>query len=455
MTKEQLWDAALGELELTLSPANFTTWFKNTFVHDWGGPDVVVAVPSAFAKSWLENKYHEEITKALRNVSDDRTLTCSYKVTSKKEAEPAPAAPIAVEVSNQTTEEEVAMVVNKFGFNPNYNFETFVVGKKNELTYAACMAVADKPGRVYNPLFIYGGVGLGKTHLMQAVGQKALLDNKDVKILYTTCENFTNEYIKSITEGKSDDFKNKYRTVDILLIDDVQFLAGKEGTQEAFFHTFNALHQSGKQIVVTSDRPPKAIPTLENRLVSRFEWGMIVDVGFPDLETRIAILNTKCAEKKYTFSPEIINYIASTVKSNIRELEGALNRLVAHYQLTQSEPTLESTQSLLQSFAPATKKGAITAREILNTVGDYFGVAEEDILGKSRKKDLVTPRQIIMYLMREEMDASFPTIGAELGGRDHTTAMHACTKIKKAIDNNDKISQDIQVLRERIYQQTA
>jgi len=453
MNKEQLWQAALGSLELNLSKANFTTWFKNTFVLEWNDSQVIVAVPSSFAKSWLENKYHDDIKEALKKASADKALEVEYKVTSIKKDLPTKNQNNAK--SPQATIEPVeppSLPIDENTLNPKYTFAAFVVGKKTELTNAACLAVADKPGRVYNPLFIYGGVGLGKTHLMQAIGHQVRTEKPNAKVLYTTCENFTNEYIKSISEGKSEEFKNKYRSLDTLLIDDVQFLAGKEGTQEAFFHTFNTLHQAQRQIVVTSDRPPKAIPTLENRLVSRFEWGMIVDVGFPDLETRIAILNAKCSEKSCSFTPEIIQYVASVVKSNIRELEGALNRLIAHYQLTQTAPTLENAQSLLQSLVPARKRGAISSREIIQIVTDYYNVTEENVIGKSRKKELVAPRQVIMYLMREEMDASYPTIGAELGGRDHTTAMHACNKVQKALDENDKVTQDIEVLKERLYQ---
>jgi chromosomal replication initiator protein len=335
--------------------------------------------------------------------------------------------------------------------NPRYTFETFVVGKKTELAYAACRAVSENPAKIYNPLFIYGGVGLGKTHLMQAVGNALLQRSGDKRVLYTPCETFTNEYIKSVTMGQADTFKNKYRSVDVLLIDDIQFLAGKEGTQEAFFHTFNFLHQHDKQIVISSDRPPKAIPTLEDRLVSRFEWGMIVDVGAPDLETRIAILTTKCREKNVPLEDDIIQYIAATVQNNIRELEGALNRVVAAMQLTNTKPTVDSVRGLLSSIVQAPKRGAMTAKQVLVAVAEYYSVALENLTGSSRKKELVMPRQIAMYIMREEMSASYPTIGQELGGRDHTTAMHAYNKVKTDLVNNEKLTQDMTLIKQKLY----
>ncbi len=458
MNPEQLWQSALAELELSLSKANFTTWLKNTFILSYENSKVVVGVPNTFTKTWLENKYHSQIFKALQNITDYQIKEVSYKVATPKEAVSPVAQAAAKEQPKKAGREErkeaariKKVALNDLGLNPRYTFASFIVGKKNELAHAACLAVAQRPGKVYNPLFIYGGVGLGKTHLMQAVGHQIVGQEQQKKILYVTCENFTNEYIKSVSLGQADKFKDKYRSVDVLMIDDIQFLAGKEGTQEAFFHTFNQLHQSDKQIVITSDRPPKAIPTLESRLTSRFEWGMIVDIGAPDLETRLAILKSKCEEKNYHLSEEILNFLATSIQSNIRELEGALNRIIATQQLNNRAPGIEDVKNLLSSLVANPKKGGLTAKKITQAVASYFEIKIPELIGSCRKKGLVVPRQIVMYLMREEMRASYPSIGQELGGRDHTTAMHAFNKIAKEVENNEKMQQDLNLIKQRLY----
>ncbi|MFH0818496.1 MAG: chromosomal replication initiator protein DnaA [Patescibacteria group bacterium] len=454
MTSDQLWQATLAELELNLSKANFTTWFKNTFILEYEESRVIIGAPNAFTKTWLENKYHGQILKALQNITDQKVTEVSYKVFSNQKKI---AKIINQEVNQEPKKEKIISPakklarVQKADLNEKYTFNLFVVGKKNELAHAACLAVSQKPGETYNPLFIYGGVGLGKTHLMQAVGHKILEDDPNKKILYVPCETFTNEFIKSVSLGQADKFKDKYRSVDALLIDDIQFLAGKEGTQEAFFHTFNHLHQSNKQIVITSDRPPKAIPTLENRLISRFEWGMIVDIGAPDLETRIAILKNKCDEKSFHLEDEIIVFVATNIQSNIRELEGALNRIIAASLLSNEKPTLENVKKLLSSLTHNPKKGALTSKQVITAVADYFDIKISDITGNCRKKELVTPRQIVMYIMREEMNASYPSIGQELGGRDHTTAMHAYNKIKNELEENEKLQQNINLIKQRLF----
>ncbi len=461
MTAEQLWEAALGELELSLSKANFTTWLKNTFGLSYGDGKVVIGVPNTFTKTWLENKYHSQIFKALQNITDYQIKEVTYQV-----ANPI-TTPKAAEMTKEETKEEIVQEVKEekqkpitpaslknkegIGLNPRYTFENFVVGKKSELAHAACKAAAANPGRAYNPLFIYGGVGLGKTHLMQAVGHTILDKSPEKKVLYVTCETFTNEYIKSVTMGQADKFKDKYRSVDVLMIDDIQFLAGKEGTQEAFFHTFNHLHQSDKQIVITSDRPPKAIPTLESRLTSRFEWGMIVDIGTPDLETRLAILKFKCQEKNYELDEDILTFLATNIQSNIRELEGALNRIIATHELSQKKPTLDDVKNLLSSIVSSPKRGGLTGKKIVQAVASYFEIKTVDLIGACRKKELVVPRQITMYLMREEIKSSYPNIGQELGGRDHTTAMHAYNKIVRVLDDDEKMQQDINLIKQRLY----
>lgn len=455
----------MGELELTLTKANFTTWFKNTFILEYKDSVIVIGVPNAFTKTWMENKYHQKILKSLQSITDGKTREVSFKVApiSKRESiavNEVQAAEAQVTKENsysvqpspiQTPQPPAVIPVKKSDLNPRYIFSSFVVGKKSELAYAACKAVSENPATIYNPLFIYGGVGLGKTHLMQAIGNSILDISPEKKILYTPCETFTNEFIKSVQMGKADLFKNKYRSVDVLLVDDIQFLAGKEGTQEAFFHTFNFLHQNDKQIVISSDRPPKAIPTLEDRLISRFEWGMIVDIGTPDLETRIAILTSKCQEKNVHLENEIIVYIATTVQNNIRELEGALNRVIAATQLTKTQPTLESVKGLLSSIVQSPKRSALTGKQVVIAVAEYFDISREDLTGSSRKKELVIPRQITMYIMREEINASYPAIGDELGGRDHTTAMHAYNKIKTAVQDNEKLNQDISLIKQKLY----
>ncbi len=478
MSPDQLWSAALGELELAVSKANYTTWLKDTFILRVQSGAVVVGVPNTFTKTWLENKYHPSIVKALRRIADEDIQTVSYQVASRKaqslrvappepepyvpkpEATPEVAPrPVSTPVRTPSKGETVTITVNAaqkdtleaVGLNPVYTFENFVVGKKNELAHAACLAAAERPGFAYNPLFIYGGVGLGKTHLMQAVGQTALKRDPRIKVLYVTCETFTNEFIKMVGAGRADEFKGKYRSVDILMVDDIQFLAGKEGTQEAFFHTFNHLYQHNKQILLTSDRHPRAIPTLEHRLVSRFEGGMIVDVSLPDLETRIAILTQKCEQKNYQITPELAQFLASNIQNNIRELEGTLNRVIAYHQLNNIQPTIETVKPLLSSFAQTPRGQAVTARKIVETVADFFEVEMPDLVGNSRKKELVVPRQIAMFLMREEIHASYPNIGQELGGRDHTTAMHACQKIGKLREEDEKTESDLSMIRQRLY----
>ncbi|MDD5039524.1 MAG: chromosomal replication initiator protein DnaA [Patescibacteria group bacterium] len=452
MDKEQLWHAALGELELTLSKANFTTWFKNTFVSSYENESVIIGVPNAFTKTWLENKYHKQILEALKHATDNHITDVQYRVEvfhkGAAHHATAPAAPA------QQRPEQVAPVTQKngYGLNARYTFSTFVVGKGNELAHAACLAVAQRPGVVYNPLFLYGGAGLGKTHLLQAIAHEIATLHAGKKILYVTCEKFTNEFIAAISQGGGERFKNVYRTADVLLIDDIQFLAGKEGTQEEFFHTFNALHQQNKQIVLSSDRPPKAIPALENRLISRFEWGMIADIAQPDYETRIAILSAKCKEKNLSFPREILSTVATSVQSNVRELEGALNRILAFHQLNNSKPSVESVRGILASMSQHQKReGAITIKQIINTVAAFFDISVADLTGSSRKKELVVPRQITMFLMREEAKCSYPSIGQELGGRDHTTAMHAYEKIRRAFEEDEKIHQDINLIRQRLY----
>lgn len=459
MNTNELWQVVLGELELTLSKANFTTWFKNTFIVSFEDDAVIIGVPNLFTHAWLEKKYHKQIIQSLQNHTSSRVKNVSYRVDSQptepqqitiEEPEPAEATPQPIyqyHVQQPTTQQRSG----EFSLNTKYIFNSFVVGKQNELAHAAAQAVSNQPGGVYNPLFIYGGVGLGKTHLLQAVGNELLRKNPNTRILYVTCERFTNDFINAVRSGQARDFKNRYRNVDVLLVDDIQFITGKEGTQEEFFHTFNQLYQNNKQIVISSDRPPKAIPALENRLVSRFECGMMADVGSPDFETRVAILETKCKEKSYQVTREILHHIASIVQSNVRELEGALNKIIAFHQFKNLSPTIDTVKPILTSFNPTTTKKNITPRHLIHTVAQYFEIKIEELLGKSREKRLAFPRQIVMYIMREEMKSSYPSIGMELGGRDHTTAMHAYDKISTCLEEDEKLQHDIELIKQRLY----
>ncbi len=464
MNTQQVWQAVLGELELSISKANFTTWFKGTFILELDEKSAVIGVPNAFTKSWLEKKYTSDILSALRNITNNQVLrTIAYKVESIKkaqtklvdavrapeEAEGVVASPKAPAQLPQRTQEPAT--VTAYGINSKYTFSNFVVGKGNELAKAASAAVAQGPGQTYNPLFIYGGAGLGKTHLLQAIGNEIILREPNRRVLYITFEKFTNDFINAVTTGKAAKFKDLYRSVDVLLIDDIQFITGKEQTQEEFFHTFNHLHQGNKQIVLSADRPPKSIVGLENRLLTRFEWGMIADISQPDLETRIAILRNKINEKGYELTPEVVQYLASNIQSNIRELEGALNRIIAYHQLNALTPNLENVKKIISGLTSNMQKRSLTPKEIIQTVSAFYDIPITDIVGKCREKRLVTPRQIIMFLMREEMKCSFPTIGQELGGRDHTTAMHAVTKVRTDYEGDEKTRREIEQIKQRLY----
>ncbi len=452
MDNEQLWQAVLGEIELNLSKATFTTWFKNTYIHSYEAGKVTVCVPTAFALDWLQKKYYQEILAALRNVTKEQVKEVAYKIEKKQHAAPvgafAGSGHLSKNAAAAVSEAAKSMGKNRFGLNSYYTFETFIVGKGNELAYAACQAVANNPGKSYNPLFIYGGVGLGKTHLLHAIGNE--LSKKTDKILYVTSEKFSNDYINEVRSGRAKQLKEKYRNVDLLLVDDIQFMAGKEGTQEEFFHTFNELHQTNRQIVLTSDRPPKAIPALEKRLLSRFEWGMIADITQPDLETKLAILENKCHEKNFPLPAEILMYIAHNIQTNVRELEGALTRLITHYEFNNLQPTLETTKNILAATLTEFRENSLTSKNIIEAVGKFFDIELKDLIGKSRKKELVVPRQITMYLMREEISASFPSIGQEIGGRDHTTAIHACNKIAEDLKNNQKLKQQLLSIKQQL-----
>lgn len=457
MEKDQVWNAVLGELEVSLSKANFTTWFRNTQIISIDGETVTIAVPNVFTKEWLEKKYHTQILDALHH-SLSGNITALYKVGTPKTLEQEITKSkqndeIIREVEKEIHDEEIQVdrKTSSGDLNQKYTLETFVVGNSNKLAFAACQSVAENPGTKYNPLFIYGGVGLGKTHLMQAVGNSILKKDPKKKIVYVTSEKFTNDFISSITDKKTNGFKDKYRKADVLMVDDIQFLAGKEQTQEEFFHTFNALQQANKQIILASDRQPKAIPTLEERLRSRFEWGLIVDIQSPDLETRIAILQRKAQQRGYHVPLDVFDFIARNIQQNIRELEGALNRILAYCELNGSQPDINIATTVLNNLINSPKRKSFTSRHIIERVADYYDVSLTDILGSKRDKEIVFPRQISMYLMREELGLSYPKIARELGKKDHTTAIHSCEKIEKELDFNEPLRHELGLIRERLY----
>lgn len=458
-----MWQSVLGELEVSVTRAHFSTWLKPTYIISNEDGHVVVGVPNIFNKRWMENKYHTQVKSALAKL-DSSIKTIEYKVVTKsagagemparpttKRPEPAMATSGA---SAGRRGEQISLPTAppaKSNLNPRYTFESFVVGSSNEFAHAACQAVAKSPGTKYNPLFIYGGVGLGKTHLMQAVGNEILRKDPSKRIEYVTIEGFTNEFINSISKKKSESFVEKYRGVDVLIIDDMQFLAGKEKTQDEFFHTFNALHQANKQIIISSDKPPKMLTMLEDRLISRFEMGITVDIQSPDLETRSAIIQSKATSQGIILPLEVIDFIARHAQSNIRELEGALTKVLAEAEHRGGEVTLARIQQLFAGDAASRPRlRPVSTKTIIDRVAAYFDLQPADITGTKRDKEIVVPRQVTMYLMREELGLSFPKIAAAIGGRDHTTAMHSVTKIEKLLETDDNLRGDVQAIRERL-----
>ena len=457
----EVWQNALGELQVALSRANFETWFRNTFIFDFKKGVFTVGVPSVFYEGFLKKHYLKEITKALQNQSDEQILGVKFKI-----AAPSPEQRIILEknkvihraVDNSTPKpvENHATVTAQFlptnsSLNDDYKFESFIVGPSNQVAHAAAMAVSKSPGQIYNPLYIYGDSGLGKTHLMQAIGHSFLENNSEKTVLYVSSESFINDFVSAIQSGsgKAKNFKDRYRNVDILLIDDIQFLAGKETTQEEFFHTFNHLHQNKKQVVLTSDRYPKDIKGLEGRLQTRFEAGMVADIGLPDLETRQAILKRKAAAQNKDINNEVVEFIAMNIQSSIRELEGALTKIIATCELTKREINLENAQDILKGIIDK-KKQAITPELIIREIVKYYGISIEELLGKKRTKEIVLPRQITMYFLRHEANMSFPDIGKQMGGKDHSTIMHGCKKIESDISQNQQIKEDITRIKERL-----
>ena len=487
MDAKQVWRAALGELQVTLSPANFETWLRDTALVDVDDTRFRISVPNGFAKDWLESRYRSLISQTLGRIvgygvqvdfvveaiepgtgtaPDGTAAGDGADGTGRDGGEAVGSEAVGAELMARGAEgaaarqasPQVRVDAGRVGgeggttnINPRYTFANFIVGSANRLAHAASLSVAERPGHAYNPLFLYGGVGLGKTHLMHAIGNQVAAKFPRKRVVYATSEKFTNEFITSIQQGKIDEFRARYRRIDLLLIDDIQFIADKERTQEEFFHTFNAIHEDGKQIVLSSDRPPKAILTLEERLRSRFEWGLIADLTAPDLETRIAILRAKSEEGAVPITSDVIEFIARKVVSNIRELEGALNRIVAYASMGAMPISIELAQAVLSNVLYNPKKRQVTPERIARAVADYYGVQMDALKGQKRDKAIVTPRQVAMFLMREETDVSLLRIGAELGGRDHSTVLHACDKITRESAVNDELRREIAAVRELIY----
>jgi len=440
---DDLWGKTLAVIEKKISKPSFETWLKSTKALSLQGKTLIVEAPNEFARDWLEGNYSQILAKIIHELTGAE-MELKFVIPDAHTEDQETASTAINRKKAQQTENYQTML------NPKYTFDTFVIGSGNRFAHAASLAVAEAPAKAYNPLFIYGGVGLGKTHLMHAIGHYILEHNPSAKVVYISSEKFTNEFINAIRDNRADDFRNKYRNVDILLIDDIQFLAGKESTQEEFFHTFNTLHEESKQIVISSDRPPKEIPTLEDRLRSRFEWGLITDITPPDLETRIAILRKKAKAEGLDIPNEVMIYIANQIDSNIRELEGALIRVVAYSSLENKDITAELAAEALKDIIPASKPNVLTIQDIQKAVGEYFGLKLEDFKAKKRTKSVAFPRQIAMYLARELTDFSLPKIGEEFGGRDHTTVIHAHEKISKLIQEDPLFLKQLEEIKNKL-----
>ena len=441
---KDLWDKTLNIIKGELTEVSFNTWIKSIEPTKIERDTLRLGVPNNFTKDILEGRYKDLIINAIKVITSKR-YNIEFFIFSEETFELEEKAPKAEPRKNVVANDEMSTTLN-----PKYTFDSFVIGNSNRFAHAAALAVAESPARAYNPLFIYGGVGLGKTHLMHAIGHYILQNNSKAKICYVSSEKFTNELINSIKDDKNVEFRNKYRNVDVLLIDDIQFIAGKERTQEEFFHTFNALHDSNKQIILSSDRPPKEIPTLEDRLRSRFEWGLISDIQPPDFETRIAILKKKADVENLNIPNEVMVYIATKIKSNIRELEGALIRIVAYSSLTNKEISVDLASEALKDIISSKHAKQITIELIQDVVSSYFNLRIEDFKSQRRTRNVAFPRQIAMYLCRKLTDMSLPKIGEEFGGRDHTTVIHAYEKVSENLKTDESLQETVSELTKKL-----
>ena len=453
-----LWQSVLGEIELSVSRGNFETWFRNTELINCTDDLVTIGVANIFAKSQFEKKFNDQIRQVLeRNGVKAAAIRYEVQTTKKKiisrETTTANGDDMTARINDLVAARPMSSTTSSITpattLNPRYTFDNFIVGSSNDLAYTACQAVSVSPGTKYNPLFIYGGVGLGKTHLIQAVGNAITTGNPNAKVAYLSSETFVKEFLDSIRFKKTG-FSDKYRNVDVLIVDDMQFIAGKEKTQEEFFHTFNALHQANKQIIIGSDKPPRSIPTLTERLRSRFEWGMSIDIQMPDFETRCAIVETKATMSGVTLERETIEYLAKNIKTNVRELEGALNQLLAYAEMRGVSPDVSTAEGLLGSVRRS-RPQHLTPKQIIDKTARHFQIDSKEICGNKRDKHIVVPRQIAMYLLRSELHLSFPRIAAELGRKDHTTAIHSVEKIEKSIKLDFLIREQVAEIREKLY----
>ena len=451
---QQIWQAAQEELRFQLARPGYETWLANAVLVESDGHTFTIGVPTRLARDWLIERYAPVIRETISGLL---SRDCEVVITVDPAAGPPPDEPAPIadapEPAYGIVGESANAGSNATRLNPNFTFSTFVVGNSSRFAHAACRAVADAPGKAYNPLFLYGGVGLGKTHLMHAIGHAVRASHhRPPRVAYITSEKFMNEMIASIQENRTSDFRARYRSVDVLLIDDIQFLAGKDRTQEEFFHTFNALHEIQKQIVVSSDRPPKDIPTLEDRLRSRFEGGLMADIQPPDFETRLAILNTKLGPHSSLVQEDVCSFIAHKIQRNIRELEGALIRVLAHASINGQPVTVEAAQIILRDIIPVGDSTPVSIELIQETVAAYFNISVEEMKGKRRDKHIVFPRQVAMYIVREETESSLPVIGNAFGGRDHTTALHAIEKITDLVLEDARLQGDLRQIRQRLHE---
>ena len=447
MTQEQIWQSVLAQIKLNVSSANFATWFANTKISELSGGVLTVSVPNSFSKEWLEQKYKTDILRILRSV-DSSIKDIEYVISPSKKM-----------FSNNTVKinnNEEQLGFSEFekdeetNLNPKYDLNKLIVGPFNEMAYAAGEAVIENPGEAYNPFFVYGGVGLGKTHLIQGIGNKIKEKHYSKKIRYIPAEKLITDVVNSIRENRVEDLKREFKTIDVLIIDDIQFISGKTKTQEEFFHIFNVLYQNNKQIILSSDKHPGSIPTLTDRLRSRFEGGMIADVGMPDFETRLAILKQKAEEKGLNISFEALEFIASNIQKNVRELEGALNKILIVEKINKRLCTLDDIKKQLKNII-SVKTKITTPEKIVNAVINFYNLEDQNLFISSRKKEYSKPRQLSMYLLKKELKLSYSAIGRKFGGKDHTTVMHSCSLIEKEYEENQKFSQEVEMILQRIY----
>jgi len=449
MNNVELWQSVLAQMQFHISKANFATWFQNTEIISKENEKIIISVPNAFSKEWLSNKYNKLILKTLHDI-DDSIKDLEFII------KPQPSKNNLQKISAEAEKpDDIQLKFEEFktnketNLNPRYTFDNFIVGSFNELAHAAALAVADNPGFTYNPLFIYGGTGLGKTHLIQAVGNKIGDESKKKKVKYISSEKFVSGIVSAIRTNNMEAFKASLAPIDVLILDDIQFIAGKNKSQEEFFHVFNSLYEKNKQIILSSDRPPNAIAELEDRLRSRFEGGMIADVSLPDYETRLVILKQKVQEKNMDLSEDVLDYIATNVKKNIRELEGALTKLSVYSKINQTLD-IETVKKLLKGFVFSPFDVA-NYKKIIETVAKFYHLEEKNLFDPTRRKEIVKPRQVAMFLLRKELKYSFPAIARKFGGKDHTTAIYAYKKIMQENEENNKLTEELNLIKQRIY----